>query len=34
MGTGLCKSQADKNQSPSMIFSDPHDMLESDRPVM
>lgn len=34
MGTELCKSQVDKNQSPSMIVSDPHDMLESDRPVM
>lgn len=34
MGTELCKSQVDKNQSPSMIVSDPHDMLKSDRPVM
>lgn len=33
MGSGLCKSQVDKNQSPSMIVSDPHDILKSDRPV-
>lgn len=30
MGTVLCKSQVDKNQSPSMIVSDQHDILKSD----
>lgn len=33
METGLCKSQVDKNQSPTMIVSEPHDILKSDRPV-